>query len=308
MSVCEERRYRAYGLTILSSVPLDLAAGRGEPDVVVRRESLDHVGPPRYLDGGSAFAGGTPDRLAVRFPDMFAGEVRNGREIAVDAVDAVPSGAVGDFVLQPLLGYLMVQRGYLVLHASCVDVAGRAVAILGASGDGKSTTAGALVKRGHRLLCDDVVAIDAEGRVVPGVARLKLWPAAATALGHDPDALERCAGESVKRLHRPEAVRAEGAPVPLHRAYVLNEGVQPAVEPVGPGEALPLVIRNSYGIFAIRDTGGSEHFARVTDLLARGLVRRLRRPRDLDELDALSRTIEADVAEPREPGRPTGQR
>jgi hypothetical protein len=47
MSVCEERRYRAYGLTIGSSVPLDLDAGHGEPDVVVRRESLDHVGRPR---------------------------------------------------------------------------------------------------------------------------------------------------------------------------------------------------------------------------------------------------------------------
>ncbi len=308
MSVCEERRYRAYGLTIASRVPLDLAAGDGEPDVVVSRENLDHVGPPRYWHEGSPFAGGTPDRFAVRIPDAFAGEVRGGREIAVDQVGDIPPGALGDFVLQPLLGYLMVQRGYLVLHASCVEVGGRAVAILGASGDGKSTTAGALARRGHRLLCDDVVAMDAEGRVVPGVARLKLWPAAATALGHDPDALERCAGESVKRLHRPEAVQADGAPMPLHRAYVLGDGAQPAVEPVRPGEALPLVIRNSYGIFAIRDTGGNDHFARVTDFLSRGFVRRLRRPRDLDGLDELGRVIEADVAEPREPGRPAGQR
>lgn len=300
MSVGTERRYRAYGLTIASSVPLDLDldldAGHREPDVVVRREHLDHVGPPRYWNEGSPFAGGAPDRFAVRVPDAFAGEVRGGREIAVDPVVDVPPGALGDFVLQPLLGYLMVQRGYLVLHASCVDVGGRGVAILGISGDGKSTTAGALVKRGHRLLCDDVVAIDAEGYVAPGVARLKLWPAAATALGHDPDALEPSAGERVKRVYRPAATGPDGSPVRLHRAYVLSDGVQPAVEPVRPGEALPLIIRNSYGIFAIRDTDGTEHFARVTQFLARGLVRRLRRPRDLATLDALGRLIEADVA------------
>jgi hypothetical protein len=287
--------YHAYGITIGSCVPLDLDPGRGRPDVVVHEERLPHVGQPAYWDVGSPFAGGALRQLAVRVPNAFAAEVRDGCEIALDPSPGLEPGQLGDFVLQPLLGYVMMQRGHLVLHASCVEIAGHAVVVVGASGQGKSTTAAALARRGHRLLCDDVVAVTADGRVVPGVARLKLWPVAAAALGLDPADLERCAGEAEKRRYRPPASTVTVTPVALRRIYVLSDAERLAVQPLSAAEALPELVRHSYGIFAVRETAQPEHFGRLTGVLALGLVRRLDRPRDLTGLDALSRLIEADV-------------
>lgn len=54
---------------------------------------------------------------------------------------------------------LSLYRGKLPFHASCVSVSDRTAAIAGNSGAGKSTTAYALLQRGHRLLVDDVAIL-----------------------------------------------------------------------------------------------------------------------------------------------------
>jgi hypothetical protein len=51
-------------------------------------------------------------------------------------------------------------RGLEILHASAVEMAGRAVAFLGSSGVGKTTLATRIVARGARLVTDDVLAVD----------------------------------------------------------------------------------------------------------------------------------------------------
>ncbi len=51
-------------------------------------------------------------------------------------------------------------NGKLALHASAVELAGRALVLAGPSGRGKSTLAAALCKHGAKLVADDAVAID----------------------------------------------------------------------------------------------------------------------------------------------------
>ena len=90
-------------------------------------------------------------------------------------------------VIGPGLGTVLHRRGRLVLHGSAVDVGGRAVVLLGQKGAGKSTTAAALVARGHALLTDDLVVVDdaPDGQpcCFPGPLQVKLWPESAEALG-----------------------------------------------------------------------------------------------------------------------------
>lgn len=289
--------YHAYGLTIDSPIPLDLPAGIGTADVVVRTERLPHVGPPLAWVVGSAFAGGDPRNLALRVPGLLAAEVRDGGRIAIDPdVDADPL-TLGAFVLQPLLPYILLQRGLLVLHASCVLVRGRAVAFIAFAGTGKSTTAGALARRGHTLLCDDVLPIRQDGTLLPGVTGLKLWPDAAAALGLDPATLPRIIPGSEKRRTRALSP-PEHARVPLHTVYVLEEG--PAgITPLSPALALAELVRHTFGILAIRHTGQqAHHFNQLTRLLAQITVKRLARPAGLASLDTLVRAIEEDVVAP----------
>ena len=63
-------------------------------------------------------------------------------------------------LLGPIIGFVLHLRGTPCLHASAVAIDGRAVAFLGHSGAGKSTTAAAFIRRGFRALTDDVLALD----------------------------------------------------------------------------------------------------------------------------------------------------
>jgi hypothetical protein len=65
-----------------------------------------------------------------------------------------------------LLPFAAVLQGLEVLHASGVVIGGRALAIVGAPGAGKTTLASHLVLRGAELLTDDVLAIEPAGDTV----------------------------------------------------------------------------------------------------------------------------------------------
>ena len=101
-----------------------------------------------------------------------------------------------------VLGYLLHLRGVLCLHGSALAQAGTCIAVLGDSGAGKSTVAAALVKQGHRLLSDDLLAIPrstgphstgphstGEVRVHPGSMGLRLMQNSAARLLPDQDAV-----------------------------------------------------------------------------------------------------------------------
>lgn len=71
----------------------------------------------------------------------------------------------------------------VVLHASCADVGGTAVAMAAASGAGKSTLAAALALAGHGFLADEVTAVAPDGAVRPFHRPIGLRPGGAAAVG-----------------------------------------------------------------------------------------------------------------------------
>jgi len=82
------------------------------------------------------------------------------------------------------MSLVLRQRGWLPLHASAIELEGRALLFMGKSGAGKSTLAAAFETGGHPLLADDVVGIrNNRGRnmALPGFRRVRLDPAAAAA-------------------------------------------------------------------------------------------------------------------------------
>jgi hypothetical protein len=88
-----------------------------------------------------------------------------------------------------VLAALLRNRGLLVLHANAVQTPDGVVVIAGESGSGKSTTLAALLRRGCRMLSDDVTALRpgaAPGLidVVPGAVQIQLTQDAAEGLGY----------------------------------------------------------------------------------------------------------------------------
>ena len=67
---------------------------------------------------------------------------------------------VTSYLLSGIIRFLNVKLAPMVsMHASLVEVYGEGILILGKSGVGKSETTLELIKRGHRLVADDVVEI-----------------------------------------------------------------------------------------------------------------------------------------------------
>jgi hypothetical protein len=82
-------------------------------------------------------------------------------------------------LLGQILPLVAALRGYHVLHASAIEIDGRAIALSGQPGTGKSTLALEFALRGHGILAEDVVALRIEdGRAIaePGVALVNLRP------------------------------------------------------------------------------------------------------------------------------------
>lgn len=85
----------------------------------------------------------------------------------------------------PALGMVLKLRGLTALHASVIDVGGKALAFIGESGAGKSTLAAAFEQEGYPILSDDLCVLLPQGHdfIVPtGPPRIRLMPDAASAL------------------------------------------------------------------------------------------------------------------------------
>ena len=76
------------------------------------------------------------------------------------------------------LSVALLQRGVEGLHAASFAKNGKAVAIVGDCGYGKSTLAAHAIRAGAQLLTDDLLILEGT-RVLPGPARIKLDPAIA---------------------------------------------------------------------------------------------------------------------------------
>lgn len=246
--------------------------------------------PSETIDGGDRFAGDV-DGVGTFY-------IEEGRRIIIDPVDGVEDGILRTILLGPVLSVLLRQRGLLVLHASCVIIDGLAVAFIGASGAGKSTTAEAFYAAGHRVLTDDVTAIDSASgthHVIPGYPQIKLMPDAAASLVDDGADLPLLFGHALKHTHRIDQ-DFPTAPVPLAKIYVLDRGDDHGIEPLPKQDIFPVVLCNSRGVTLLRTPSYSAaHLATCTQLLTQVPTARLHRRFGLDALPDLVALVEEDI-------------
>jgi hypothetical protein len=137
----------------------------------------------RYAARAPALPRRAPDRANEDFrvwmaDDTFHVEATSGGRARVSATSAW-LGTGGDdprrafqFLFPSVITHLLAFQDRFVLHAGAVLGAGRAYALLGRTGTGKSTLAVAALEHGWRVLGDDMVVIrrdSDERRVAAGI-------------------------------------------------------------------------------------------------------------------------------------------
>ena len=160
------------------------------------------------------------------------------------------------YLLGPIIGAVLRMRGIICLHASAVAINNRAVALVGVSGAGKSTTAAAFARLGYPVLSDDILALtdNQDGFVVrPAYPRVRLWPESAAGLFGSADKLPCMTPNWNKRflgLNEP-GYQFQSEPLELAAVYFLEPRVALgsgglAAEGVAPATALMALLSDSY--------------------------------------------------------------
>jgi hypothetical protein len=224
---------------------------------------------------------------------------RGGREVTVQLLSPEAAEGWRIYLLGSVVAFLCHQRGVFPLHAATLRVGGRAIAIAGNRGDGKSTLALALARAGHDLLSDDltVLRIGDDVEILPAFPRLKLWRASLDAAGIDTAGLSPVRAGIEKFDLRPRG-DFDPAPAPLHAVLVLAEGPEPMLAPISATHALPAI----QGHIPRLPTGlalgrRADLFAQTARLVQTVPVRRLTRPKRFDALAATIALVERVAAE-----------
>jgi hypothetical protein len=316
--------YSVYGLKLCSNVPLprleecpqwqsvdaQVFLGECPPWPADTRESTEnkiYISPGRGEQGNPiATICKSSDGSYFRIvygdgTDFFAD--RDGTQVwaAWPARLTIEDTAV--YLLGPVLGFVLRLRGLTCLHASAVAIGGRAIALVGLAGAGKSTTAAAFARLGHPVLSDDIVPLqDQHGTFYAqsGYPCLCLWPDSVSSLYGSPDALPRLTSTWDKRY----LALGQGGnlfqkqSMPLAAIYILGERSRdpscPAIDSLSPRESFMTLVSNTYMNRLLDPEMRAREFDLLGRLVNRVPVRNIRPHQDAARLPNLCRAIVED--------------
>ena len=308
------RSYGVYGLTIASPIALPCPEGGATDADVVFVE-----GPGGFFSRARLEAGLSPDDSRwfqyaplskgasyLRWAELYEFVVSgDGRSVAWRSLNGGNPEVFQSYLLSQVLSFALVRRGIEPLHATAVVVGGRAVALLGDCGTGKSSLAAAFVQAGHRLLTDDLLVLrEQEERFVaqPGPPRIKLFPEVArTLLESHPGAVPM--NPATRKLIIPlGADQAAQEPAPLEAMYVLRRprrsvaALRPSIRRFTRRAAFIELTRGAFNLLIVESDRLERQFDLATRLAARIPVRSLSYPRDLGRIFEVRESILRELA------------
>lgn len=259
--------------------------------------SCDPSGSRPNLRVGT-LSGGTYLGLFYGDGVRFAVE-RAGREVWADWPENYTLEDACTYLVGPVMGLLLRLRGTVCLHSSAVAMDGRAIALVGAPGAGKSTTAAVFARSGFPVLSDDIVALADKGTsffVQPGYPRVNLWPDSVLELFGSEGALPRITPTWDKRYLPLDqnGHRFASSPLPLGAIYILDSRdsalAAPVIEEVSGSEAFVALVANTYVNYLLDQDMRRAEFDVLSRVVSEIPVRRVQMP---DEPSAVFGSCEA---------------
>jgi len=225
---------------------------------------------------------------------------QNGTRIWASWLEPFTLEDTTTYLLGPIMGFVLLLRGLVCLHASAIAIGDEAIALVGPAGAGKSTTAAAFSDRGYGVLAEDVLTLD-DGSdqflVRPAYPCIRLWPTSVRALYGNANHLPKLTPNWDKcyldLTTSPQQFQRE--PLPLAAIYELGERCEerraPFIEPVGHSAGLMSLIANTYVTKLIDKQMRARQFDVLTRVLNNVPLRRVTPHRDAARIPELCDSI-----------------
>jgi hypothetical protein len=229
---------------------------------------------------------------------------REGREIWADWPEDYTLEDAVTYLLGPVIGFVLRLRGIVPLHASAVCIGEQAVALVGAPGAGKSTTAAGFARLGHAVLADDLAALrekDDRFLVQSGYPRVNVWPDSALTLFGSEEPLPNISSTWDKRFMAldQQGMRFERREMPLAAIYILGPREAslnvPVIGEMEGSSALMNLAAHTYVNYLLYGEMREHEFGLLSRLLSKVPVRFVRAPADPSCLQGLCQAIEIDA-------------
>ena len=313
-------RYRVYGLTLQVNQPLPgLIPAHNDTPVDVWIDLMkdgESQLPSAEVETISSGLNVLCKEYGTYFHLWFRGDGQldfqidsQGRHIWASWTRSVLEEVTG-LLLGQVLGCALRLQRTLCLHACVVKIGQHAIAIVGESGAGKSTTAAVLARRGHAILSDDIAVLNDDKQhwlVQPGYPRLRLWPETIHALYGSELDLKKIFSFCEKRFvdligNSSETVsKFYSDSLPLAAIYVLGkrqpELAAPKIETISPATAvMTLMAHRSVSHLKLDLDKQAHEFAGLSRLAMTVPIRKINRSNSLQVLPQLCDVIVNDVA------------
>lgn len=269
----------------------------------------EHAGRKLWYVNPNHGVGGKPRLTVWQLAGHFHIQYADGTEFVVDEAgtrvwatwpaETLTVEDTATYLLGPIMGFVLLLRGFISLHACAVAVGERAIAIVGPAGSGKSTTAAAFADRGYRILAEDVVTLrdrGAEFLVQPAYPSIRLWPSSVEALYGATATLpkltptwDKCYLDLTQ-----EKYEFQPSPLPLAAIYLLAEREEdpaPFVRELVPSERLMSLVANTYATYLMDRKMRAREFDLLNRVVDAVPVRRITPHADPARIGDLCRTI-----------------
>ena len=309
-----------YGLRLTTNLPISCLPyfdGPSDADVEIHlnqksdRESVFSGSSfiPSYVSSSSANNGEPVARFGVLddsyygffYPDGARFAVRrDGREIWANGPEDYALEDLATYLVGPVIGLVLRLFGMLPLHACGVDVDGKAVALLGPQGAGKSTSAAAFAKLGFGILSEDIVAVAENGEgflAQSGYPRVNLWPESATTIFGSEHGLLPVTPTWGKHFLPLEDARHrfQSGPLEMGAAFILGDRVagaqRPRIERISPASAMTVLVTNTYVNYLLDAAMRRTEFVQLGRFLRRVPVYQVSPPDDPSRVYELCESI-----------------
>lgn len=205
--------------------------------------------------------------------------------VHVHCTQKIDQEEVCSFLLGPVMGIVLRMKGTLCLHASAVEIDGKAVAFGGPMGVGKSTTAAIFAKNGHAVLADDIVPLKKSGMSFlahPGYPFLNLMPDSMALVFQSRERTQSADAEieKVQLSLDGKPLRFQSQPLPTGAIYILEQSdyqsAAPVITPTRPQEAFIALASETYANKILDSEMRTGEFRVLGELANSVPVRRLR--------------------------------